>query len=173
MKVIKISLITIGAVVLLFIIVSGVYLLINIQGEVESFEVNSPEMAQKVLIASQGSDFKNALVESIAVYMAKKPVYIKVLDVTALDDVNEGEWNAVVLIHTTEGRRLQRNVKEYLDRAEDLNKIILLTTSGSGKWKTEDYDIDVITSASKKEKLPLLISEILTRLGLILKKENL
>ena len=78
MRVIKISLITIGAVVLLFIIVSGVYLLINIQGEVESFEVNSPEMAQKVLIASQGSDFKNALVESIAVYMAKKPVYIKV-----------------------------------------------------------------------------------------------
>lgn len=52
MKTLKITLIVIGSLVVLMLIAFGVYLLVNIQGVIESFEVNSPELEQKVLIAS-------------------------------------------------------------------------------------------------------------------------
>jgi hypothetical protein len=144
MKVLKIALIVIGAIVVLLLIMFGIYLLSNIQGEAESFEVNSPELEQKVLIASQGSDFKNALVESLTTY-----------------------------IHTTEMNKVQSDVKAYLDKAHDLDKVIIITTSGPGDWKTDKYDVDIITSASKKQELPSLISTILTKLDVILKTETM
>ena len=173
MKVLKIALIVIGAIVVLLLIMFGIYLLSNIQGEAESFEVNSPELEQKVLIASQGSDFKNALVGSLTTYLGKKPIYIKVIDVSALSEVNEDEWSAMILIHTTEMNKVQSDVKAYLDKAHDLDKVIIITTSGPGDWKTDKYDVDIITSASKKKELPSLISTILTKLDVILKTETM
>jgi len=173
MKALKIALIGIGSAVILILIAFGVYLLVNIQGVAESFEVNSPELEQKVLIASQGSGFKNALVKSLTEHLGEKQIYIKVVDVSALEGVNEDDWDAVVLIHTTEKWKLQPDVKEYLDRVKDLSKVILLTTSSSGEWKTEDYNIETITSASKMSGVKSLAAKILTRLDSILEIENL
>lgn len=173
MKALKIVLIVIGSIVVVFLIIFGIYLLLNIQGEAESFEVGSPELEQKVLIASQGSDFKNALVKSLTEGLKEKSIYIKVVDVSALSEVNEDEWDALVFIHTTEKSRLQSNVKEYVDRAKDLSKVMLITTSGTGKWKTEDYDIEIITSASKMDKLNSLTNNILAWLNPILKTETM
>ncbi|MBA7547204.1 hypothetical protein ES705_39610 [subsurface metagenome] len=75
----------------------------------------------------------------------------------------------MILIHTTEMNKVQSDVKAYLDKAHDLNKVIIITTSGPGDWKTDKYDVDIITSASKKKELPSLINKILTRLDLILR----
>ena len=52
----------------------------------------------------------------------------------------------------------------------DLDKVILITTSGPGTWETDDYDVDIITSASKKEELPGLTKDILRRLDVRLSK---
>ncbi len=172
MKALKIILIVLGSIVALFIIIFAVYLLLNRQGVIESSEVGSPDFEQKVLIASQGSNFKNALVESLTLHLKKKSVYIKVIDVTTLHEVNEEEWDAMVIIHTTEKGGLQPDVKKYNDRAKDLDKVVFITTSGSGKWKTRDYDIDVITSASSNDELNSLPAEILARLDLILGQNN-
>ncbi len=75
MKALKITLIVIGSLVVLFLIAFGVYLLLNIQGEAESFEMGSPLLEQKVLIATQGSEFKNALVDSFITYLKEEPLY--------------------------------------------------------------------------------------------------
>lgn len=91
MKVLKITLIVIGSIIGLLLIAFGIYLLLNIQGEAESFEVGSPELEQKVLIANQGSNFKNALVDSLTEHLKEKSFYIKVVDVSALGEVNEDE----------------------------------------------------------------------------------
>ncbi|KPL15984.1 hypothetical protein AMJ74_00070 [candidate division WOR_3 bacterium SM1_77] len=171
MKILKSVLIVLGSLVILFVIAFGIFLLVNKQGVIESFEISSPDVEQKVLIASQGSKFKNALVESLTLYLKKKAVYIKVIDVTTLHEVNEEEWDAMVIIHTTEKWELQPDVKKYIDRAENLNKVIFVTTSGSGEWKTKDYDIDVITSASKNGELHLLPGEIVARLDSILSQK--
>ncbi len=138
------------------------------QGVIESFDVGDPEFERKVLIASQGSDFKNALVESLTTRLQKQQLFIKVIDVTTLDAVNEDDYDAMVFIHTTEQWKLQPDVKAYFDRTKDFDKVVLVTTSGSGDWKTKDYDVETITSASKTEEFSTLIPLILGRLDAIL-----
>jgi len=172
LKTLKIALIVISSIVVVLLVAFGIYLLVNRQGVIEPFEVNSPELGQKVLIASQGSAFKKAVVESLTQYLREKPVYVNVIDVTALAEVIEDDWDAVVLIHTTERWTLQPDVKAYLDRPEDLSKVILLTTSGSGKWKTKDFNVDVITSASKMSEMNSVLRKIISRLNVILGKGN-
>jgi len=170
MKILKIVLLVIGCIILVLIILFLIYLWMNRQGVIESSEIGNPELEQKVLIASQGSGFKNALVESLSTNLEQRQIYIKVLDVTALSEVSEEDWDAVVLIHSVEMSKLQPDVKAFLDRAHELDKVILITTSGPGTWKTDDYDVDIITSASEKEELPGLTEEILRRLDVLLSK---
>lgn len=168
MKALKIVLIVIGVLVVLIVALFAVFWLIYKQGVVEPYALGNPNADTKVLIASQGSDFKNTLVDSLTSRLADESMYMKVIDVTGLGEVNENDWDAVVLIHTTENWRLQSDVKAYLDRVHGLSKIIVVTTSGSGEWKSEDYDVDVVTSASKTEELPGMVKHIVARLEQIM-----
>jgi hypothetical protein len=121
-----------------------------------------------VLIASQGSGFKDVLVSGIIENLEKKPIYIKVVDVSALAEIKGDEWNALVLINTCQSSSLQPDVKDYLSRTKKPEHVVLLTTSGSGNWKPEKSPVDSISSASKKENIGLLVAEILKRLNQIL-----
>ncbi len=157
MRALKITFIVLGIVVVLIFIAFGVFLLRNRQGAVTPFEVNTPEAPAKVLIASQGSEFKEAVVGGLTRHFEDRPVYLRVIDVSGLASIQEQDWDGLLLIHTTERSRLQSDVKKYLDRAQDLDKVVLLTTSGSGEWATDRYDVDVITSASKRsETMPVI-----------------
>ncbi|UCG29237.1 MAG: hypothetical protein JSV53_06850 [candidate division WOR-3 bacterium] len=168
MKILKIILILIGSIFVLLVVLFAVYLLINRQGVVEPYDLGKPELGKRLLIASQGSGFKNALVESVTTYLAEESRYVRVMDVTGLAEVDESEWDAILIVHTTEQWKLQPDVKKYLDRADALDKVIVVTTSGSGEWKSEDYAVDVMTSASKSEELPLLTQNIVASLKEIL-----
>jgi hypothetical protein len=170
MKVLKIVLIVIGGIIALLFILFFIYWMVKRQGVIESFDVGDPELVPRVLIASQGSDFKNALVDSLTAHLQEQQVFIKVMDVTTLSAVNEDEYDAMVFIHTTEQWKLQSDVKAYLDRTNDLDKVILVSTSGSGDWKTKEYDVETITSASTTEEFSTLIPLILRRLDAILGK---
>jgi hypothetical protein len=171
MRVLKRIAIVVGVLIALILVASVVYLIINRQGVIEGFEVKSPDLEHKILIASQGSDFKNALVDSLVKHLVQKQVYIKVIDVTALSEVDEDTWDAMVFIHTTEQWKLQPDVSAYLDRAQDLSKITLVITSGSGEWRPQDYNIDVITSASRVHEIGSIVDRIMARLNLILATE--
>jgi hypothetical protein len=144
---------------------------VNLQGVIEPFEINSPDAKHKVLIASQGSRFKNMVVSGLVGRIKDRSTYISVIDVTSLSEVNEADWNAAVLIHTTQGGRMQPDARKYLGRARELDKVILVTTSGSGKWRTEEFDIDTLTSASRKAKVGLLVNKITHRLEGILREK--
>jgi hypothetical protein len=167
-KATKIGLIVVGSIVGVLIIAAVGYRLIFSQGVAESFEVNSSDLDTKVLIATQESDFKDALVSGIIEDLEKKPTYIKVVDVTTLSDVKEDEWNVVMLISTCQSSKLQADTTAYLDQAQDLDKTILLITSGSGTWKPENAPIDSISSASRKVNVDSLVVNILNRLNTIL-----
>ena len=135
----------------------------------ESFEVNTPELKHRVLIATQGSDFKDAIVDGIVVHLKQRHTYIKVLDVAALQQVNEDKWNAVVIIHTWENLKPQADAKAYLERVKDLKKVIVLTTSGNGGHKIEG--VNAITSASVMTDIPSRILDIKNRLDSILDRD--
>jgi len=170
MKIVKIVLIGIVALVVFIFIALSAYKILYSQKVAESFEINRPDLKDKVLIATQGSEFKNALVAGIVENLKQKPLYIKVVDVSALREIKEEEWKAVVLINTCEASRLQSDVQQYLTRAKKLTHTIFLTTSGSGDWKPTNSPIDTITTASRKKHVNSLVAQILGKLDGILGK---
>jgi hypothetical protein len=164
-KALKIILIVIGVVVILIVALFAILLLMNRQGVVEPYAIGETEAEAKVLIASQGSKFKNALVDSLTSRLTDESVYIGVIDVTGFGEIKEDDWDAIVIIHTTEQSAPPADVKQYLDRAQDLSKVIMVTTSGSGEWKSGDYDVEAITSASKTEEIPGITDDVVEKLG--------
>lgn len=135
----------------------------------ESFEVNTPELKHRVLIATQGSEFKDAVVAGIVDHLKQRHTYIKVIDVAALPQVNEDKWNAVVVIHTWQIWKPQPDAKAYLGRVKDLSKVIVLTTSGGGDYKIEG--VDAITSASVMADISTHTLDINNRLDSILDRD--
>ena len=131
-----------------------------------SFEVNSTESKYRVLIATQGSEFKDAVVAGVIAHLKPRQVYIKVIDVSALPQVKEENWNAIVILHTWENWKPQADAKHYLERVKNRKKVIVLTTSGRGDFKMEG--VDVITTASVMTDGPARIREITKRLDFIL-----
>ena len=135
----------------------------------ESFEVNSPALKHRVLIATQGSEFKDAVVAGIVDHLKQQQVYIKVIDIAALPQVNEDKWNAVVVIHTWQAWKPQPDANAFLGRVNDLSKVIVLTTSGGGDHKIEG--LDVITSASVMAVISTHTLDIKNRLNSILDRD--
>jgi hypothetical protein len=133
----------------------------------ESFEVNSPQLSRRVLIATQGSQFKNAIVAALIDHLKKKNAYIKVIDVSTLPKVDEDKWTAIVVIHTWENMKPPAYVKDFVGRVKNLSKVIVLATSGRGNFKIEG--INAISSASVMANVPAIASEIDGRLDSIFK----
>jgi hypothetical protein len=168
MAILKKILIGIGALVVLFVIISGIYLLIHVQDVAEAFEVGPPDSSRKILIASQGSKFKNMMVDTLTSRLKGEDIYINVIDISGLSEINQADWDAQVIIHTTEGYRLPEVVKEYLGRIENPDEVMILITSGSGEWKPEDCKVDILTSASKVADIPELANSIVDKVNSLL-----
>jgi hypothetical protein len=164
-KIFKRVLIVIGSLIVLLVIAFGIYLMVNRQSVAEPFEVGSPDMDRKILIATQGSEYKDIMVDTLTARLKGEDIYISVIDISGLNEIDQKDWDAEVIIHTTEGWKLPDPVKEYLDRMENPDEVILLITSGGGNWKPEDCKVDVLTSASK-------VSDIQEKANSIEKKVN-
>lgn len=131
-----------------------------------AYEVNDPKITPRVLIATQGSEFKDAVVADIVERLRARPAYVKVVDVGALSGVETGEWNAVVLVHTWEMRKPPQEVRAFVERAGSSGKLVALTTSGAGTFKMEG--VDAISSASVVADAPSRAAEILQKVDSIL-----
>ena len=131
-----------------------------------TFEVNSPALATRVLIATQGSDYKNAVVAGLVARLEPMPIYLRVIDVSTLPQINEADWNAIVLIHTWENLEAEAHSRQFVAGTKTLNKLIVLTTSGRGSYKIEG--INAITSASTMSDVPVKVAEIEARLKIVL-----
>jgi hypothetical protein len=121
---------------------------------------------QQVLIATQGSAFKDALVAGIVAALQSRPIYIRVIDVSALRDVHDNDWKAIIIVHTWEFGRAQGDARVFVDRVPDKRKLIVVTTSGGGREKLPG--IDAISAASVMDDTPARVTEIIDRLDAIL-----
>jgi hypothetical protein len=135
-------------------------------GVAHSFRAGVPSAAQRVLIASQGSLFKDALVAGIIDHLRSRPVYINVIDVSGLPEVKPSEWNAIILIHTWEYSKPQADARAFIDRLSDRTKIIVVTTSGSGTARMPG--VDAISAASVMDEPPMPLATVARRLDAIL-----
>ncbi len=132
------------------------------------FEVNDSNLETKVLIASQGSSFKDSLVQGVLRHYEKDTIYFKIIDVYTLFTVNINKWDALVIINSWEYGSPPRNVKNFIkDHPDQLDKLIILSTVGSSNIALED--VDVISGESIIEKTPKYTNIVVKRLDKIIK----
>jgi hypothetical protein len=172
MKIFKRVLIVLGSLIVLCVIAFGVYLMIHVQDVAEAFEVGTPDMGRKILIATQGSEYKNLMGDTLISRLKGEDVYIGVIDISGLNEISEEDWDAEIIIHTTEGWKLPDPVKEYLERIKNPDEVILLITSGDGGWKPEDCKVDVLTSASKVSDISEKANSIEEKINSLLEVEE-
>tara|TARA_R110002167_G_scaffold125448_15_gene305620 strand:- start:265 stop:681 length:417 start_codon:yes stop_codon:yes gene_type:complete len=135
---------------------------------VETFQVNSAGDHPKLLIATQGSDFKDRVTQGIVDAYKSDSVFIKVVDVAALNNIDPKVYAAIVIIHTWEYERPPAVVTSFVNNnSSDKDKIITLTTSGSGTSKMEG--IDAIAGESILDSAADYVDDITTKLNPLLK----
>jgi hypothetical protein len=136
------------------------------------FEVNDPNLKTKVLIASQGSSFKDSLVRGILNHYQNDAIYFKVIDAYTMFTVNIDKWDALVIINSWEYGSPPGNVTKFIKKHPDqLDKLIILSTVGSSNITLEG--IDVISGESIIEKTPEYTDIVVERLDKIIKPKTL
>lgn len=141
-------------------------------GKAEAFQVNSFNHNRKLVIATQGSDFKNTVTEAVINHYKQDSIFIKIIDVSALSEINPKDFNAVLLIHTWENWKPPIEIETFISNSTNYkNKIIVFTTSGRGSYKMEE--VDAITGASKLEDTLSFTNKIIERLNPLLKNKTL
>jgi len=123
---------------------------------------------KKVLIVSQGSDFKKDVIAQIRKQTEGRGVGITEKSLSYLSKTSEDEWDAIVVVHAIKVGRMKRDVKRFFDGVEDWNKVIVVTTCGSEDPVPEEYGIDSLTAASKQAQVDAASTYAVTRLKAIL-----
>ena len=141
---------------------AAVWLLLHTMDPAREFEVGEASNESRVLIATQGSKYKDALVSEIVDHLALRRAYTKVIDVSHLSGINADGWNAVVILHTWQIGKPQPDAKAFVERIGDPKKLIVVTTSGSGEEKLPA--VDAISSASSIEDMKAQASQVEARL---------
>lgn len=156
----------VGTVMLVFYLILSWYRYHYSMTVVEGFEVNAPELDKRLLIVTQGSRFKNAIVDALVDQMRRKPVHIKVIDVSELAGVDEVKWTALVMLHTWETWRPPLEAKHFIRRLNAPEKVVVVSTSASGEAKMEG--VDAITAVSKMGEVTVAVDAVMARLDPLL-----
>ncbi|MEZ4721148.1 MAG: hypothetical protein R2813_04645 [Flavobacteriales bacterium] len=140
-----------GALVLLFALFMTWYWFTHRMRPAVEFKIGSDDAPQSLLIAYQGSNYKNNLTAKLCTHYSTSDVVIKGIDVDKLPEIDPDEWTAILILHTWEVWRAPEVVAAFHLRTIGANNIVYFTTSGDGSYHFED--VDAVTSASLIEDL--------------------
>jgi len=137
------------------IIRSGLFLVLMLSllgcamGTVDTIESgNKAEQNSRVLIATQKSDFKQAVISEIRNTLESNSCYIKVVDVKRLPNESTQSFHAIIILNECMAGRPDPRVESFIDNVPDKQKVIILTTGRLESWKPESQKVDAMTSAS-------------------------
>ncbi|MEQ6120745.1 hypothetical protein [Reichenbachiella sp. MALMAid0571] len=171
MRILKAIGMGLGVFFLTFIVFTSWYIWRYAMEPVATYEINDPSLENKVLIITQGSEYKDAVTDEIIDYLSPHEVYVKVMDISFLPGQDVDEWSALVLIHTWEYSKPPSEVKEFMDSDYDPSKVFVITTSGSGEEGMEG--IDAVTGASKMEDVQENVDKVIVWLEGVLEPTKL
>ena len=118
-------------------------------GTVDTIETGDVKTRQsRILIATQKSDFKQAVIREIRDSLEYNASYLKVIDVKKLPLESTTDYHAVIILNQCMAGRPDPRVESFIDDAREKDKIIVLTTGRLDSWKPESPRVDAITSAS-------------------------
>ncbi|PKV50639.1 hypothetical protein ATE84_2702 [Aquimarina sp. MAR_2010_214] len=166
----KISLIVLAIIIILFLWATW-YKYEYAMEESKTFQVNSPDFEKRLLIATQGSVFKDSITNRIVNQYKSDSIFIKVIDISSLTDVDPQNYTAILLIHTWENWKPPYVIRQFIERTDDQqDKIVVLTTSGGGTYQMPE--IDAITGESNLEEISIFVDKIIDRLELKLRLKD-
>ncbi|MBU8923110.1 MAG: hypothetical protein KOO63_14925 [Bacteroidales bacterium] len=141
-----------------------IYVLWNIQGVIEPFQRGNPDAKYKVLVASQGSEYKESLTDELIKNIEADSIFISVIDVTGLESIDEKNWDAIVIIHTMQIHKMPKQAMRFLEGMPDLNKVMLVSTSGAGDDQVDYFEVDAVSTVSRKSLIPRVVELVIPKL---------
>jgi hypothetical protein len=168
---IKILLIVLSTPVIIFILLLATYIIMNWQGVIEPYQVGNPNASIKVLIASQGSEFKEDLSRKIIKKLENDSIYISVIDCTTLEKENAEDWQAILIMHTTKAHKIPRYVSTFLEGLSDYSNLVLISTSGGGDEVITEFEVDAISTASSRSLTDTITGLAISKINNILYKD--
>jgi len=102
----------------------------------------------RILIATENSKFKRAVVSDVRQGLKPKNPYIKVIDVKTLRDQSTYDYDAVVIVNTCMAGRPDPRVEDFVENAAEKHKLVVLTTGMLDSWTPAAKEVDAMTSAS-------------------------
>ncbi|ECJ9745155.1 hypothetical protein FQR52_01085 [Listeria monocytogenes] len=149
-KPLKISLIVVGIAVVIFAGVMLSYRFIKSMDVTENAEINKSATGDHVLLATQGSKFKDSVMNQVKKDMEGKNVHVSIIDTTKLDKVKADGYDKVVLFTTVQSDDIPENVTTFMNDNKD-KSIHIAVTADSGRWDNQPKGVDAISEASKAE----------------------
>lgn len=113
--------------------------------------INDPTSDVRLLLATQGSAYKNELIARLTEAVDRN-VYIEIVDVTHLSEVEIEQYDLCVIIHTWEMWKPPKDVRAFISKAKVAEMSFVIGTSGSGDLSIDG--LDGISSASRLADLP-------------------
>jgi hypothetical protein len=139
---------------------------------VKTTEVGVPRAGKNVLIATQRSEFKEAVVSRIVEELEKDLCYVRVIDLKQLKREPATDYDAVVVMNTCKAWSMSRAASKFVKSFPDKERVVLLTTAGGEDWKPKGVEVDAITSASKEQKADPVADAIVVRVRKILSTDH-
>lgn len=139
-----------GAIAGLIVVGFTIYVILYFPRKAESFEINQANQTRSILIATQGSGFKDILVKTLCDSIGAPSLYIRGIDVRDLAEVNEIEFDKVIILNSFV-IRLNKDVERFIEQSSAPEKVLMLVTSGGADWQPcPQQKVDAITSASRE-----------------------
>jgi hypothetical protein len=128
----------------------------------------------RVLIAVQRSAFKDSVKTDLLKRIEEDSLCIKVIPIASLKNEVPENYKAMLLINECRAGSLNANVKLLIEKATEKQKkrIVLVITSGDGKWKFKDASIDAVTSASKMKLVPATVDSLSQKLRNVIEQHR-
>ncbi|MCX7550892.1 hypothetical protein [Xanthomarina sp. F2636L] len=126
------------------------------------FKFKSPDN-YNLLIANEGSHFKDSVVRVLIQHYHSKPVSIKTIPLSFLPETDVKDQDAILIIHSWYTWKPPLEVEKFIHKHRDcLNNIVMLGTSHQGNLKMEE--LDAITGPSKMTDVKSYTSKIIDKL---------
>ena len=116
--------------------------------------------AARILIATENSRFKRAVVSDVRQGLKPGNPYIKVIDVKALRGESTNDYDAVVIVNTCMAGRPDPRAEKFIQDAAEKHKLVVLTTGMLDSWKPDSKEMDAMTSASVMDQAGQVAREI-------------
>jgi hypothetical protein len=120
-----------------------------------------------LVIANEGSYFKDSISRILVKHYEKKSFHVKVLPLKSLNNLKTKEFAAIVIIHSWHTWNPPPEVEQFIKKqAACMDKMVIMTTSSDGTHKMEG--VDAITGASKIENATVYAYKIIEKIDPIL-----